>query len=331
MATEYSTRERKRQSQWRTTSADLPLSAHTPGAWRGRAHGWILPIDLADLTLWAPIRAPLLAHFEANDIAWHGGEDADYGARATPGPSPNLMDSQVACLNFWWGLAQASPAALLAVVRNFAPDAAKMVSPVEGGPLVEPEWIGLDNPLKERGARRRGQYATSADLLIAWEDHAGVRHGALIESKYSESYTSRDDRLSSRGTDRSVIYAEAAAQPWSTVSDRVPASELIYEPFYQHLRQQLLAAGMEDAHELGLQTVALVHVAPRGNRDFHETITAPALRGMGASVATVWRAMLTRPERYTSVAYEDLFATALQVPAASAWADSLRDRYGWAE
>ena len=331
MATEYSTRERKRQSHWRTSSPDLPDNARAAGAWRGRTHGWILPIDAADHTLWAPIRAPLLAHFAANDIAWHGGDDVDYGERATTGPSPNLMDSQVSCLNFWWGLADVSPAALLAVVRNFAPDAAKMVSPVEGGPLMEPEWMGLDNPLKERGARRRGQYATSADLLIAWEDHAGVRHGALIESKYSESYVSRDDRVSSRGTDRSLIYAAAAAQPWSTVSDRVPVSELIYEPFYQHLRQQLLAAAMEDAQELGLQTVALVHVAPRGNRDFHEAITAPALRGMGGSVSTVWRAMLTKPERYTSVAYEDLFTTAVHAPGTEAWAESLRGRYGWAE
>lgn len=331
MATDYSTRERKRQSLWRTTSPDVPDEARAAGTWRGRPHGWILPIASADITLWAPIRDAVLAHFAAEDIAWHSGEDDDYGKRDAPGPSPNLMDSQIACLNFWWGLASTSPQALLAVVKNFAPDAVRVVSPVQGGPLVEPEWIGLTNHLGERGARRRGQYATSGDLLIAWEDAQGVRHGALIESKYSESYESRDDRVSARGTDRAAIYAVAAAQPWSTVSDRVPVSALIYEPFYQHLRQQLLAAAMEDTHELGLATVALVHVAPRGNRDFHEHITAPALRGFGGSVATVWRATLSKPERYTSMAYEDLFATAIQVPGTQAWADALRGRYGWAE
>jgi hypothetical protein len=56
------------------------------------------------------------------------------------------------------------------------------------GPLVEPEWIGKRNYMGERGIRRRGQYTTSADVLIAYDDSDGHRHGLLVESKYTETY-----------------------------------------------------------------------------------------------------------------------------------------------
>jgi len=329
MPTDYTSAERERQATWRETSPTLPAEATAAGRFRGRLHPWLLPVDLAEHNLLPAIRAEVLMHFARQNIAWHDGDTADYGARAEPGPSPNLMDSQVACLNFWWGLATASPAALLEVVRVFAPDAARVVSPLPDGPLVEPEWIGLANHLGERGTRRRGQYATSADLLLAWEDRSGERHGALLESKYSEAYVARDARFSSRGTDRAAIYAGAAAQPWAPLSDPAGLAELMYEPFDQHLRQQLLAAALEASRELGLATVCLVHAAPRANRAFHEGVTAPSL-GRFATVAEAWRSVLRRPERYISLAYEDLFACAAAVPGTADWATPLRARYGWA-
>lgn len=330
MATDYASSERARQARWRETATSLPAEARVAGTFREHPHAWLLPIGLADHNLLPTLREPLRTYIATNDIAWHDGDSPDYGQRAEPGPSPNLMDSQVACLNFWWGLATTSPDALLAVVRTFAPDAVRMVAPVHEGPLVEAEWIGLTNHLGERGGRRRGQYATSADLLVTWEDGAGERHGALIESKYSESYTSRHLRISSRGTDRATIYANAASQPWSPLTDTVPLGDLMYEPFDQHLRQQLLAAAMEATGELGLRTVRLVHAAPRANRSFHDVVTAPALKGFGATVADAWRAMLRRPERYVSVAYEDLFARASAVQGTEDWSAQLAGRYGWA-
>jgi hypothetical protein len=330
MTSDYVAVERGRQDRWRTASPELPDEALSPGTFRGRSYPWLLPVGLAEHNLAAPVRAEVLAHFARHDIAWHDGETEDYGVRAAAGPSPNLMDSQVACLNFWWGLASASPDALLRVVRAFAPSAVQVVPPLPDGPLVEPEWIGLGNPLGERGVRRRGAYATSADALVVWVDPRGDRHGALVESKYTESYAPRDGRFSPRGTDRVAIYARAAAQPWSPLSGDVPLGDLMYEPFDQHARQQLLAAEMEAAGELGLRTVTLVHAAPRANGAFHEGITAPVLRSRGATVAEAWRSVLRRPERYVSVAYEDLFARASEVAGTEVWSGGLRARYGWA-
>jgi hypothetical protein len=329
MATDYAVAERSRQSRWRETSPSLPPEARVAGTFRGRAHPWLLHVDHAAHNLLPSIRGDLVAIFARDGIAWHDGHGAEYGPRQQPGPSPNLMDSQVACLNFWCGLAAASPDALLEVVRAFAPEASRLVAPVAGGSLLEPEWIGLANHLGERGARRPGQYATSADLLVAWEDGAGARHGALIESKYSESYVARDGRFSAQGTDRAEIYAAAVAMPWSPFTERVVATDLLYEPFDQHIRQQQLAAAMEAARELGLHTVRLVHVAPRANRSFHEGITAPSLRGF-ATVAEAWRSVLRRPDRYASLAYEDLFARAASATGTADWTTSLSARYGWA-
>lgn len=299
------------------------------GSFDDRSYPWLLAAEHAAQTLWSPIRAPLLEHFKDRDIAWHDEEEKLYGARPA-GPSPNLMDSQVACLNFWWGLAAVSPDALLAVTRTFAPGAIRMVAPAMNGVLVEPEWMGATNHLGERGKRRRGKYATSADALVAWVDAAGERHGALIESKYTESYAVENARYSRWGTDRLPIYAPAAAAPWSPFTREVALEDLMYEPFDQHLRQQLLAAAMESSNELGLRTVRLVHVAPAANRAFHEGITAPALRGRGRTVAEAWCTVLKDPSRYTSVAYEQLFESAANRLDTAAWVWMCRARYGWA-
>ena len=309
-ASPYVRRERVRQERWKASWTVLPEPARAHGTFMGRPHAWLLPLVHAEHSLWAPVRAPLIEHFRARNIAWHEEKSSGYGDRTGPGPSCNLMDSQVACLNFWWGL-QGSPDALLAVVQYLAPDAVALVPP-DGGPMVEPEWMGMGNPLKERGTqRRRGAYATSADLLIAYEDAAGARHGLLIESKYSERYDPVHRRVNRWGTDRLTIYRHALDADWSPIRSEIDAGELMYEPFDQHLRQQLLAAAMQADPDTqgGFATVRLIHVSPRANRAFHEGVTAPILH-RHATVADAWRSVLRDPDTYGSFHYEDLLEVA---------------------
>ncbi len=338
-ATAYKTAERRAQGRWKLEVAsceEMPLDARQKGTWRGIEQDYFLPASSANCNLWLAIRDELLSFFETYDIAWHEEDTKDYGTRTSRGPSPNLLDSQVCALNFWWGLAR-SPAALAATLRTIVPELVGVEPPGPSGALAEPEWIGRSgtNYLGEKGRhRRRGKFATSADLLFVYRDRSGQRHGILLESKYTEDY--RDAAFQPRspfGTSRIQIYEPAFASPWSPFrrEGALTVPDLLIEPFDQHLRQQLLAAAAEQDGELGLSTVTCVHVCPRANRAFHEVITAPALQSAGATVAEVWGSLLTQPSRYRSAAYEDVFAAAeaIRDPALAAWYAYQRDRYRW--
>jgi hypothetical protein len=324
---DYARAQRRRQAEWKRTTAELSPAARFDGTWDDRAVAHLLPLSCADENLWTPIRAEVRAYFAECGIAWHDEDQIRYGARSAVGPSSNLLDSQISALNFWWGLAQ-TPGVLTAVLCAIFDDAREAVAPESSGKLVLPEWIGQANYLGERGRRRRGKFATSADLLVAYVDRAGARHGVLLESKYTEQYLPDDwRRVSSGGTDRAAIYQPSYQLPDSPFRpDAGPVGDLLIEPFDQHLRQQLLAAAMERAHELGFSTVTCLHVAPAANRPFHAGITAPTLVGRGATVAEAWRALLRDPRRYRSAAYEDIFA---RVADDGPWSAYQQERYGW--
>ena len=219
---------------------------------------WILEIPDAKETLWPPVADRLVTTFRADNIAWHEEKSKGYGERPGPGPSPNLMDSQIACLNFWVGLADRGADAILAALRVLFPEARRIIEPRTGSRvLVEPEWIGLQNYLGEKGSkRRRGEYATSADLLLAFESDADLRVGVLLESKFSESYSGKSLRFSPWKTDRVEIYGPEWRRPDSPFSGRAPElHELMFDPFDQLLRLHLLARAMERSCELGFDRV----------------------------------------------------------------------------
>lgn len=296
---------------------------------------FILPVEHAELNLWAPIREEVLTYFRNSDVAWHDEENEGYGSRTDPGPSPHLLDSQVCALNFWWGLAR-QPSALAAALRSVFPDLDAVVAVRPGEPLATPEWIGLRNYLGERGWKRRGTLATSTDFLIAYADVEGLRHGILVASKYTESYEADAwRRVSNRGTDRAATYRGEFEQPDGPFRRDlgIGVEDLLIEPFDQHLRQQLLARAMEREGESGLRTVTCLHVAPRSNDTFHRSLTAPKLAERASTVSEAWRSILRDPSRYRSVAYEDLFAliAGLRDPALDEWLAYQRARYPWAE
>jgi hypothetical protein len=330
--TAYSLGQRERQSHWKRVSAECEL-ARAHGVWKGIPCKFILPVEHATLNLWVPIRDDVLAYFRSRGVAWHDEESRDYGPRASPGPSPHLLDSQVCAINFWWGLAR-SASALAAVLRTVFADLEEVVAVQTGEPPMPPEWIGLRNYLGESGWMRRGAHATSADFLVVFVDADGARHGVLIESKYSESYEPDAwKRVSPRGTNRADIYRgefELPDGPFRSDVDIV-IEDLLIEPFDQHLRQQLLARAMERASESNLKTVTCLHVAPRGNEAFHRGVTAPKLAARGGTVGDAWRSILRIPTRYRSVAYEDLFSRALALcdSTLDAWCAYQSARYPW--
>lgn len=330
----YALAERRRQSRWKGAATDLPPGARAKGQWQSIPCDFILPGEFAPFNLWDPIRAEVLDYFSRHDVVWHDADNDGYGPRP-PGPSPHLLDSQVCALNFWWGLAH-SPVGLAVALRTVFDDLDGVVPPLEDhrGILVVPEWIGCRNYLGERGERRRGQFATSADLLLAFVDQRGDKHGVLLESKYTETYPQGRWRIrSERGTDRAAIYRPEYERPDGPIlaATGIVVEDLLIEPFDQHLRQQLLAAAMEREREAGFRSVTCLHVAPHANTAFHAGITAPKLAARGTTVAEAWRSILGVPSRYRSVSYEAVFAelTRLSDQRLSIWCGYQRARYGW--
>jgi hypothetical protein len=103
---------------------------------------------------------------------------------------------------------------------------------------------------------------------------------------------------------------------------------LFYEPFYQLMRQQMLAHELEKSRELGAGEVIVLHVAPATNQDF-QYVTSPGLRHVGKSVTAVWKQILRDPSRFVSVTTSQVFGTFMKsdFPQLREWKDYLVNRY----
>ncbi len=327
----YVQTQRTRQAAFKKSWKRMPVVARADGEYRGKLYPFVLPAGMARNNLWDPIRTAALRHFYVQRIAWHDGQNR--GPLESREPSPHLLDSQVCAVNFWWGLSL-SPESLAVALRSVFHDIDHVVLPSESGPLAEVEWVGLERYLGERGWPGRGEFATSADLLLAYEDSNRNRHGILVESKYTETYSeSNRSDVGRSGQRRIATYTPLFESEDSPIrKDRkLRLTDLLVEPFYQHFRQQLLAAAMEREQELDFASVTCLHVSPRANREFHEGMTAPEMKQFGDTVGEAWEAILVKPDRYRGAAYEDLFTAVAAAgdPELVGWEQYQQARYGW--
>jgi len=190
----------------------------------------------------------------------------------------------------------------------------------------------LGEKIPRHGKRTRGANFTSADAAARFERQDGTRQIVLIEWKYTESYSSTPLKIAKSGTDRTVIYAHLYNRDDFPLNKALlPSFEaLFYEPFYQLMRQQLLAHEMEKAHELGAELVSLLHIAPEHNRDF-QRVTSPALSEIGESVIEIWKKLQRYPGRFTSASTEEMFSgfPVEKFPELAAWWEYIKARYSW--
>ena len=318
--------EKLHQVEFKQDSAYFSEAARHDGVYKHKPRPFCLPHTCAQENLWSEIRQPTVAYFDQYEIKWHDGQ-----ARR---PSNHLCDSQVCCVNFLFPFAD-KPAALDTLLRRVYPALVQML-PVENGQYVAHEWIGQQNYLGEKiarnGQRTRGANFTSADAAVMFQRRDGKRHIVLIEWKYTESYGSTPLRYAKSGTDRLTIYAPLLKRADCQIKrEALPAWDaLFFEPFYQLMRQQLLAHEMELARELDAEVVSVLHIAPAHNRDFQK-VTSPALRGFGDSATQVWKRLLRAPDRFISVSTEELFGRFEQAAFSEleAWWRYLSARYRW--
>jgi hypothetical protein len=257
-------------------------------------------------------------------IQWH--QHANHG-----------LSSQVCCLNFLLPFA-GEPELLRRWVEHVTADHVSEMLPIESDRAGQPwyvtfEWIGDTDHLNEGKPgvpRKRGANATAADAAMLYRDTQGRTKLLLIEWKYTEQY---GQPLGYAGNaTRRQRYDKIFRHPNGPIrSDAsVTLDDFFWEPFYQMLRQQMLAWHTE-ASDPKIDRARVLHLSPSGNRALHR-VTSPVLRRFGDDAFDVFRSLLANPGDFVSLSIENAFAPLAAWPEAD-WYPWLRNRYSslWTE
>lgn len=332
---EFLDSEKQKQAQFKATSPTISETAREDGYFATRFRPYCLPVSYSEENLFPDIRQTVRDYFRHAKIKWHQGHQDK--------PSNHLCDSQVCCVNFLFPFAD-KPHALKRLLVPIYPDIElEQMLPIENGQYVAHEWVGQVNYLGEdRSTRRnpsRGALFTSADAAVMFQRKDGKRQFVLIEWKYTESYSGGVGlAVGVSGLRRVKTYAHhIGLLDWKLDNTHFHTVELLYnslfyEPFYQLMRQQLLAYYMEKARELRADIVSLLHIAPAHNLGFRR-VTSPYLNSITPathSAMDVWQ-KLAPSDRFKSISTEALFGhlSVNDLPDMATWLNYIHERYSW--
>jgi len=307
--------------------------AQHPGNYRNLPRPFCLADDHASENLYTDFRTAAIQYFQQRSIPWHD------GLNARSEPSNHLCCSQSCCVNFLYPMVS-DPNLAKAVFKSFYPDLQEVLAidkdqSLSDGtlPYMAFEWIGSKDFLREarrKGASRtRGANATSADFAFRFLRQDGQKQFVLGEWKYTEEYGEHDKGIPARKEN----YLDAFNRGELASKGEGLYEALFFEPFYQLMRQQLLAQEMEtgdQGREMECDIVTVLHISPTANREFREKDTSPYLRQAfpGEGPLDIW-GQLAPKNRFLSISVEELLNTIIQ-EASSAypeWVKYLNIRY----
>jgi hypothetical protein len=313
----FKRQQRDVQIAFRAGSSEFSEAAKLDGIIGKKAYPFAIPGEHWPENLFHSIRDQTQTYFNRHCISWHRMRS-------------HLLSSQICCLNFLMPFAT-RPKALAQLIAPIFPNVT--MPPVEGERYVAFEWIGSKDYLNEsrptNGGRTRGANCTSTDAAIKFRRTDGAVILALIEWKYTESYGAPPDPK--RAEERLRRYRDLAFDPDGPVrrSSEYELEHLFYEPFYQFLRQQMLAFHAAKAHEEGCDRAIVLHIAPKANVAF-EKITVPQFSGYGGTAVSHWKSLLVHPDEFISVGTDELFGAldAAPYPDLHEWSAYINSRYG---
>lgn len=295
--TSFTTAERARAVRWKRSSSALPDSAREPAPFRGRggtvqgSFPFCLPLEHAELNLLPEVRAVALELFEELGIPWHPAGDR---------PSNHLLSSQVQCVNAL-GAMVTDPDRIVLCFRPIL--GTSEVEAIEPGRFLTFEYIGPTDYFGEvpGGGRVRGSMCTSVDAAFVHRTTHGVRELVLIEWKYTEHYPPRRQEPAKDETRRHRYEPFLTGTDSPVRSDVLPFDAFLQEPLYQLMRQQLLAHELQRQRVLDVDSVRVVHVCPRANDRYQQSLGMEPYTAVGATTSDVWAALLATPDRFVSV------------------------------
>jgi hypothetical protein len=242
------------------------------------------------LNLWAGIREDAIDYFKRNNIPfWDSGNE----------PTGHLLSSQIACINHLFFVRQRGDIAtsILKGVDNNVKIALKMDNGLDSG-YVDFEVIGSKNYLGEK-LHTRGANSTSVDAVMLAELNNGTRKLYFIEWKYVESYNKTSKAEGESGKTRQNIYSPLLNQPDCPIKTS-NIEGLFTEPYYQLMRQTLLAHQMIKAREYQADSYFHIHVIPKDNKELKDINTADG-KLKGNKLEDTWKNVLKSPDLYKTI------------------------------
>jgi hypothetical protein len=277
--------------------------------------------NLASINLAPSIREVASRYFDAYNITWHT-------------HAHHALSSQICCLNFLMPMADDRDRVQQLVSTALSIEKPEMLE-AENGPDGRPWFIGFEwngggrdylNESRKGEVLKRGSNSTSADAMVRFRS-AGKTEILLIEWKYTEKYGAP---IPARGNDTRVKrYKNLAFAPDGPIraEQGLALADFFYEPFYQLLRQQMLAFQLEKTG--GADRARVLHISPSRNHPLHH-VTSPGLRRFGDDAFNVFKQLLVDRSQFVSRSAEDLFRPLITTSAHDdPWASYLVQRYGF--
>ena len=317
--------EKNRQIFFKKTSPFFSEGAREDGPYGRYIVPYCLPKEFAEENLFSEIREEAIKYFANNKIEWH--------RRGWN----HLLSSQTFCVNFLFPFSE-NLSALQELFRPFLP-MLQTVDQIEKDRFISFEWNGIKNYLNEVGHGSRGSMSTCPDAAILFKDNNFDSHILLIEWKFTETYKGNSKALGKSGERRKDTYRPFYESDDCPIIDKsllpddtdAALKELFYEPFYQLLREQLLAHEMEKDKDLSIKSAILCHISPSRHVELSRNIPSVTLRKYGNSITKVWKSLMREPSKFLSISTEDLFRSfpINKFPELKSWRQYMGSRYSW--
>lgn len=129
---------------------------------------------------------------------------------------------------------------------------------------IEFEFIETRQYLNEK-SWTRGASCTSIDAAMIGKNKAGKRKIFLIEWKYTKHYPSENKYID----EKSKVYSKLLLNSNSPLK-KIPVKAFYYEPFYQLMRQILLAWKLIENNDHYCSDYCNIYVIPKENKELLE-------------------------------------------------------------
>lgn len=241
-----------------------------------------------NLNIWEGVREDAIAYFRQNSICFW---------ESINRPSGHLLSSQIACINHLFFMRQrqeVATAVLQGVDRNVK-NALRIEKNENDNGFVVFEENGQRNYLNEK-SRIRGAHSTSIDAVMLGEMKNGTRKLFFINWNYTESFCFQSKVIDDKGAFCSQTYKPFLDDPASPIKS-CDHEGLFIEPYFQLMRQTLLAHEMTKANEYGASDYTYLFIAPFENQELLG-VNVAANYLPGSKLPDTWSNLLKSPGKY---------------------------------
>jgi hypothetical protein len=276
--------------------------------------------------LFKPIRKEVVSYFNKNKIPfWKVG--GEVGAKK---PTGHVLSSQIACINHLFFMRQRQD--IVTMVLKNIDSAVKIALPLDNDTelgFVSFEVVGRKNYLNEKH-HTRGANATSIDAAMLAEMQDGTRKLFIIEWKYTEHYNGQARFQDDNVLRRKETYLPSLQKEDCPIRMPKPIKDTLiegffYEPFYQLMRQTLLAHEMVKAQDFGATEYQHIYVIPTANMELIKN--TPDKMVVGSTLENVWAPLLKSKEKYKVIDPQEFLAPANEFSDVNSNIEYLEQRY----